>query len=732
MSLVILSNDASESVLIPQRDSIFKPYSFRNSITSTIDIPEDAQVALQSCKITLDGSTAIESGSRVFYVYLGEPVDENGLPGILNVRDSIDETLSSPIRFEMFPDSTGTLDVSQEDIARELSRLLNFAPLKEVQIARRTAGQAPLYGGLYHPNYMTSPSIEISVVDVARDAVTGESEGFDFQIKFIPESEDALNTSSEAIKLASAEHALDACDLDMRFQTDLGGSGANLAKPYILSPALATVVLTPQSYQRKTMGTTFDFGPVSLCDSTTTFNIQNCTNNSRGPDLTTRWMCGLSRVSTTRAISDGGMVGQSEKQLGPRDFWPFSGKEYWAGLNAQKPAVALRSDTFWCKTYFDFGVMVNADGILRVVQYVKGIEEFDVPNPDPIPYRLGDDIPKLVIVDYTAQHGAPPFSTHYDMSVNPADFQNVKFEISGSRVKVSMNGPGGGGIPPGDVMLCEFNANFAPIFEQFKPIDQTAWNLQPIMMINNNLQSASGNAANAYDIRLTQYDTPQGFGPSAAEGPSSQPSYYTYLMERNTGKAIQEYEDLSSRWTNMQLVQLPYYPFDIGTHTFADLFRPVLVVAQSNSYTPTNDANTRKLLGFADMPAEIDRIPPWVADAYVGGAAPRTTQQVISTIPPVAVSAKSIFVRLDNLTLKTMNAANGNPSRIISHLPRFDGQNETGRLFFEPNTLVYVDLNNPAPMKLNSLDVSLVYADESHVTSLVGTTIIVLHIRKKA
>ena len=79
-----------------------------------------------------------------------------------------------------------------------------------------------------------------------------------------------------------------------------------------------------------------------------------------------------------------------------------------------------------------------------------------------------------------------------------------------------------------------------------------------------------------------------------------------------------------------------------------------------------------------------------------------------------------------------MNAGNGNPSRIISHLPRFDGQNETGRLFFEPNTLVYVDLHNPQAMKINQLDVSLVYGDETFCEALVGTTVIVLHIRQKS
>ena len=75
MSLVILSNDASESTIAGQKSSIFKPYSFRNSLTSTMTIPANAEVALQSCKICLDGSLGVTGGRRVFYMFLGEVID---------------------------------------------------------------------------------------------------------------------------------------------------------------------------------------------------------------------------------------------------------------------------------------------------------------------------------------------------------------------------------------------------------------------------------------------------------------------------------------------------------------------------------------------------------------------------------------------------------------------------------------------------------------------------------
>ncbi len=717
MSLVILSNDASESQLVGQRSSIFKPYAFRNSITSTLEIPENAQVALQSCKICLDGSVGLEAGRRVLYIYLGEKVDTTGPAGAIDRRDTQSECLSTPIRFELFPDRQGTLDISQEEIAREVSRIINNLASKNTQDDLRAAGDEPLYEGLHHPNYLTNGS-EIHKCEVVRDPATGESQGYQFQLYCRVTAEDFLSSGANAGTMRN--HALDACDLRMRTQTALGGTGA-VARPYNVVAVGNTVGMVPQSYQRYTFGTTFDHGPVSLANGGCTFDITNVTNTSR-VNLPTRFMVGLSRVSTTRCVNPIGAAAPSARNLGPYDFKHPAGKQYW---RTDAGGVANRTDTRWLQTYFDYAVMVSADGLLRVAQIVPGVPDATIPKG---PGITGDPLqPKLVMVDYTrGGTTAAPFNVFYDMTTNGAnrDYIAVQFICNGSRVSIAMIRSGGAGT---DVLI-EFDATADPVLQNLKPIDQTAWNLQPVMCINNNLERASGNPAFDYGIVLQDYVVPNS-GFSSIQGPSTIPSYYTYCMERATAKSYSAYRDLGRRWTNINLAGIPYPKFDVATNTFPDL-RPVFIVAPSGSYIPTDDANTRDLLGFANMPAEIDTIPPWVADAYDG--VEFAIQVLNSTNRPLTRSTKSIFVRLDNFNQKTMNAGNGNPSRIISHLPRFDGQNETGRLFFEPNTLVYVDLHNPQPMKVNQLDVSLVYGDETYCEALVGTTVIVLHIRQKS
>ena len=53
MSLVIASNQDSDKTTTTTSQSIFKPYSFRNALSSTMSLPKNAQIALKSAKFNL-------------------------------------------------------------------------------------------------------------------------------------------------------------------------------------------------------------------------------------------------------------------------------------------------------------------------------------------------------------------------------------------------------------------------------------------------------------------------------------------------------------------------------------------------------------------------------------------------------------------------------------------------------------------------------------------------------
>ena len=73
----------------------------------------------------------------------------------------------------------------------------------------------------------------------------------------------------------------------------------------------------------------------------------------------------------------------------------------------------------------------------------------------------------------------------------------------------------------------------------------------------------------------------------------------------------------------------------------------------------------------------------------------------------------------------------GNRSNIIAHLPRFDGQVETGRIYHEPKNLIFLDIGNSEPLTINSFDISFCYSNEQYCTALTGQSVVVLYIKGK-
>ena len=93
MSLVVCSNTSNESVTTAgSKNSIFKPFNFRNDLSSTMMLPANCQVALQSCKYNVDGRIAL-SDRATYYQYFGEDVKDTDT--------NLDNSTSVPVRSEI-------------------------------------------------------------------------------------------------------------------------------------------------------------------------------------------------------------------------------------------------------------------------------------------------------------------------------------------------------------------------------------------------------------------------------------------------------------------------------------------------------------------------------------------------------------------------------------------------------------------------------------------------------
>lgn len=71
MSLVIATNKDQDDTF-RQDESVYSAFSFKNELSSTYKIPPNSQVALQSCKVNLDGRITISANNSWWYDYFGE------------------------------------------------------------------------------------------------------------------------------------------------------------------------------------------------------------------------------------------------------------------------------------------------------------------------------------------------------------------------------------------------------------------------------------------------------------------------------------------------------------------------------------------------------------------------------------------------------------------------------------------------------------------------------------
>ena len=151
-------------------------------------------------------------------------------------------------------------------------------------------------------------------------------------------------------------------------------------------------------------------------------------------------------------------------------------------------------------------------------------------------------------------------------------------------------------------------------------------------------------------------------------------------------------------------------------------YKPTFIFAEDIRFSDTNLCNSKFLFGFPGRAV--------VTTPTFTGAAPLFTFTYNSDTLPNVISTSSLFIRLRNMTFNSVNLAKGSKSKIIYHIPGFStGQNRPGVLFHETNEKTYLKLNNTNDINLSTMEVDIVYANETLALDLYGKTTVVLHIR---
>lgn len=421
--------------------------------------------------------------------------------------------------------------------------------------------------------------------------------------------------------------------------------------------------------------------PISQNNGTAIFNFSEA--NTAGGN----WMCGLSRINDRRDNPDG-----SYDYMPPYFLEPAAG-------SALRQGITVGGQN----RFMDVGI-VRYGNELRVFQSGSRTQ-------------FGEDGIWCNQVTYYGDHNAS-FAAVYNINTNASNYTKVRFTLSNEELTIEL-----GTDADAYTLLCDYTtlrAAGAVKNECLNPVNACKWAMYPVCAVGGTVAAGRG-------ITLANLD------------------YYTNYPEYETVKAPKY-----SYWAALQYYNQTVFGLSLETRDWNNFSRTVsnhgaggngllppqgvngsggmsgydslIITARSNAYGSqiTSLCNTQSTLGFVGDP--VSR--PTSSTALATTNESSTTPKLISNI--------SLFIRLNNFTQNTINARKGTTSKIVAHLPRFDNSgNETGGLYFEPHERVYVALNNPQELLINSFDVDIVYENETFCKALTGKTVICFHVRQR-
>lgn len=364
--------------------------------------------------------------------------------------------------------------------------------------------------------------------------------------------------------------------------------------------------------------------------------------------------------------------------------------------------------------YFDYVVCamqrVNTQGANRWLRVYQAVVDKTITNKQD---ALSVDAPfKMVEVDYWNVNDN--FATPYNWSTNASNLDVVEFRFDGEEIKLYIGDRSPANIPMIDEdavgITDPTSANL------FKPINQCCWNLYPkfyLPRLN----------ATIPEQTIIIDEVPHIAGDEVPYNSSK--SWWNRCVRDGLEYSLARPVDC--RYMNIIYSGLEYAYNNTSDHSnltnVMDNYKFKIITAPNDVY-PAPLANSMELLGFSGRPiASYDTDNS--TNASDGGI-------ILSNSTLPLTSAKSLFVRLNNFTQDSFNAAKGSKSKIIFHLPRFDNAgNDTGSgLYYENQDRFYIKLNNTEEFTQNEFLLDIVDDDERLAKDLTGKTIICLHIQK--
>ena len=321
----------------------------------------------------------------------------------------------------------------------------------------------------------------------------------------------------------------------------------------------------------------------------------------------------------------------------------------------------------------------------------------------------------MLEVQYYGYTGAT-YSAPYNLTTNASAFTNIEFVLDGDQVEVYLEKDSS----VDRTLVCSPDLGTPGKINYFKPVNMSCAYLYGKMeIIGDEDDHLILHRYEGRNLTGFEYNGINTSLPYSVELKDRLINFDWWNVQLWLGTADIYCKEVDSRKFN--IIDDPFIHTFVKTSGGKIAYDVVLILSESQKYKPTRYANTEQVLGF------IGASPVDTPTSFNGS-------QLIfeSSSVPKLLSNMSVFVRLNGLSQLTMNGAIGVESNIIYHCPRFDnGGNETGGLYFSPGEKTYIDLRNPAPLHVNSLGIDFVDKRERYVKSIVGESVVCLHIRPK-
>lgn len=378
----------------------------------------------------------------------------------------------------------------------------------------------------------------------------------------------------------------------------------------------------------------------------------------------------------------------------------------------------LESDTGYQNYFTDFSVFAEQNKIgtgnffLRVFASVYD----STYNTSTIPLYMGE-------IEYYNASSSGDFNTGsaYNYSTNASSITKIRFEVENELVKIIAIDNKSAEFTlvatTGDYKLLDTTGPENEMRRlRFPPVRDSCRNLYPFVFL-------TPNGANNSVLTIEKWSGRQITNFTYND---SNNDYYARAVKID--KETQLINPIETRpFLNNSFTQdPPIQPTYKGVNASGVMEYDYVVVLRPDSvlYTNTLNANADRLLGF-------ERVV--VLDNASKSGSNLETSEFTSSSAPALKSTTSLFVRLNNLPVKSYNAGQSRRSQIIYSAPRFaSGTDQSvGALFFESPEKTYISIDNPQPINLNTVDIDIVNENETLATDLLGKTVCTLHFREK-